>query len=412
VTAPDPVLLVMGSGDQRFREYLLESAASRYPLWLFDPDPATWQRPHIAGSTTLDVFDPAAATAAAAELSRQCRIMGIYCYHEAVILSAAHVAAALSLPGPSVQAVAAVRNKHRSRELLTRAGLPQPRNALVSTAEQARATAAALGFPLVSKPCGLGASQGVVKVESMDELTAALAISQSATQRGMIATPQVLLEEYLPGPEISVDAAILDGTCLPFLVARKQVGEEPFFEETGHIVSADDRLLSDAYLLDMLAAAHRAVGFRNGMTHTEVKLTARGPVIVEINGRLGGDLIPYLGQLATGIDPSQVAIDVALGIPPKLEPLRHETVGIRFLYPPADCRIREVSLPRPGDIPGLCQATVLAGPGQDLRLPPGGYVARYAYVIARAPDARSCAAALASAVNAAACTYDPLPDRP
>jgi len=403
-----PLLLVMGSGDQRYREYLLASAASRCGLWLFDPDPASWQRPHIRGETVLDVFDPPAAMAAAAKLARDHQIAGVYCYHEAVIGSAAHVAAMLGVPGPSVAAVTAVRDKHRMRQILTSAGLPQPRYALVSGIEDARAAAAAIGFPLVSKPCGLGASQGVYKVETMAGLDEALAVSRSAHQRGMTTKPEVLLEEYLPGPEISVDAAVTEQEYLPFLIGRKQVGEEPFFEETGHIVTAEDPLARAEPVMSMLADAHRAVGWRNGITHTEVKLTARGPFIVEINGRLGGDLIPYLGQLATGIDAGQVALDVALGTPPKLDHLHGGSAGIRFLYPPQDCRVREVRLPAPGQVPGLYEATVLVQPGDEMHLPPGGYVTRYAFLIARTPDPAACARALDSAAALAAFSYDPL----
>jgi biotin carboxylase len=403
-----PLLLVMGSGDQRYREYLLASAASRCGLWLFDPDPASWQRPHIMGETVLDVFDPPAAMAAAAELASEHPIAGVYCYHEAVILAAAHVAALLGVPGPSVAAVTAVRDKLRTRQLLTGAGLPQPRHALVSGIDDARAAAAAIGFPLVSKPCGLGASQGVVKAETMAELDEAVTVSQSAHQRGMITKPEILLEEYLPGPEISVDAAVTGDDYLPFLIARKQVGEEPFFEETGHVVAAGDPLLSAEPLMGMLADAHRAVGWRNGITHTEVKLTSRGPFIIEINGRLGGDLIPYLGQLATGIDAGQVALDLALGTHPKLDRVRDGSAGIRFLYPPQDCRVREVRLPGPAEVPGLYEATVLVRPGDEMRLPPDGYVTRYAYLIARASDPGSCARSLDAAAELAAFSYDPL----
>jgi biotin carboxylase len=408
----NPVLLVMGSGDQRFREYLLKSAARRYPIWLFDPDPPSWQQPYITGSTVLDVFDPAAAVAAAAELSRRHPVAGVFCYHEAVIVAAAAAAAALGVPGPPGPAVTTVRDKHRTRQSLAAAGLPQPRHSLVSDLAQAQAAAAELGFPLISKPRGLGASQGVIKVADPDQLAGAIAVSQSAAQRGMRNTPQVLLEQYVTGPEISIDAAITGGACLPFVVARKQVGAEPFFEETGHSVSADDPLLTDPEILDLLAAAHAAVGFDSGITHTEIKLTPHGPVIIEINGRLGGDLIPYLGQLASGIDPARVAIDVALGDAPKLEPQREQTAAIRFLYPPADGRVRQVTMPEPGAVPGLHESRVLAGPGQELRLPPRGYVSRYGYLIARGADAGSCAAVLALAQDKASCAYDPLAARP
>lgn len=409
MTNADQVLLVMGSGDQRFREYLLASAAQRHQLWLFDPDPVSWQAPYVAGSTVLDVFDPDTAVASARELAERKTVLGVYCYHEAVIFAAALVGAALGLPGPSVNAVSAVRDKSRSRELMERATLPQPRSALISSDKQARVAVATIGLPLVCKPCSLGASQGVVKVETEQDLESALAISRSATQWGMRTGPAVLLEEYLTGPEISIDAAVFEGEYMPFFLARKRVGAEPYFEEVGHLVAGNDPLLADEKLMHMLADAHRALGWQHGMTHAEVKLTQHGPVVVEVNGRLGGDLIPYLGQLATGIDPSQVAIDVATGIRPVLKPTRRETVGIRFLYPAVDCRVREATVPRPDDVPGLYKSMVLAGPGTDLRLPPRGYVSRYGYLIARSCDAQQCDTILDVAAELARCHGEPLP---
>lgn len=106
-----------------------------------------------------------------------------------------------------------------------------------------------------------------------------------------------LIEEYLTGPEISIDGAVVDGRYTPLFVARKTVGMHPYFEELGHLVNAADGLMSDPQLLATLASAHRAIEFRHGVTHTEVKLTGRGPVIVEINGRLGGDMIPLLAPV-------------------------------------------------------------------------------------------------------------------
>src|SRR5439155_15171356 len=115
------------------------------------------------------------------------------------------------------------------------------------------------------------------------------------------------------------------------------------FEEVGHIVDPRDPLLQDRELMDLLTRAHRALGLRHAITHTEVKLDSGA--IVEVNGRLGGDLIPYLGKLATGIDPGAVAADVAVGVRPTIEPEPGETLGIRFAYPPRDCRVLQISVP-------------------------------------------------------------------
>ena len=191
-----------------------------------------------------------------------------------------------------------------------------------------------------------------------------------------------------------VDGVVFDGEYQPLFLARKKVGLEPYFEEIGHVVDPDDPLLSDSELVDVLGRAHRAVGLRYGITHTEVMLTGVGPVIVEVNARLGGHLIPYLGKLATGIDPGEIAADVASGTRPTIEASRRRPVGIRFLYPPEDCRVLEVDVPTNGAVPGLLEASPMVEPGAELRLPPKGYIARYAYVICTAADPGGCSAAL------------------
>jgi biotin carboxylase len=208
----------------------------------------------------------------------------------------------------------------------------------------------------------------------------------------------VLVEEYLDGPEISIDGAVHQGGYQPFVLARKKIGFPPYFEEIGHTVTATDPLLRDPEVRRVLAEAHQAVGVRDGITHTEIRLTGRGACVIEINARLGGDLIPYLGQLATGIVAGQVAVDLAVGAAPTLDARDGGTVGIRFANPPVDGRITGIRLPSPADVPGLVEAAPLVAPGDLVRLPPRGFTSRYAYLICRAESPEACEAALAAAL--------------
>jgi biotin carboxylase len=402
----DGVLLVLASGSQPYREYLIGAAARHCRLWLFDPDPPSWQRRHVAGHTVLNVFDPAEAIAAARELGRSVAIRGVYCYHEAAILSAALVAEELGLPAPSAQAVRAVRDKNMTRALLTRAGIRQPQCALAASLREAELAAERLGFPLVAKPRNLGSSQGVVKVGSRAELAAAFEISRSEVQAGMEHCPEVILEEFLDGAEISVDAVVSRDGYQPYLIAHKQLGGSPWFEEVGHTILADEPLFADGELMKMLTAAHQAVGWHHGITHTEVKLTPAGPVIVEINGRLGGDLIPYIGQLATGIDSGLVSTDLALGVPPLLRRTRQATTAIRFLRPPASATVRRIELPVADRASGLLEAVALVRAGTRLLMPPEGYVGRYGYLIAQGASSDDCDAVLDRAERATAVEYE------
>jgi biotin carboxylase len=412
----DGVVLLIGSGRRAYREYLIAGLAELAPVWLIDEDPVSWQEPYLAGSSVVGMLDSARAVPdeaalvdAAAEVGKERAVAGVCTYDEGMVIATAVVAERLGLPGLTVAGARHCRDKHLTRTALTAAGLRQPRFALVNTPAQAAAAAERIGFPVVLKPRGMGASAGVVRIGGPGEVAGAFEITARAGHAGPPDFEQgLLVEEMIDGPEISVDGAVFGGEYEPFCLARKHSGPPPCFEEVGHIVDGRDPLGEDLGLRLMLARAHRVLGLDAGITHTEIRLSAAGPVIIEVNGRLGGDLIPYLGKLATGVDPGQVAADVARGTPPSLTPAHRDVAGVRFLYPPQDCRIGGMSLPRPDMVPGLFSAEPLAATGAAVYLPPRAHLGRYAALIALTSDVASCQAALDQAAALASVTAEPL----
>ncbi|MFF8599125.1 ATP-grasp domain-containing protein [Streptomyces sp. NPDC015232] len=414
MTDTDGILLVIGIGSQKdrdsrpYREYLLSAAAQRFKLWLFDSDEPTWQSEYVVGATALNCYDPEAVVQAARDLAEEHRLIGMFCPDEGTLLSAAHVTEMLGVPGMSVDTVLGCRDKKLSRARLTAAGVRQPQFATVRSAEEALAAAERLEYPVVLKPRTLGSSLGVVKVSGPQEMAEAFEITTSAVYPGVHVPDDYIIEQYLDGPEVSVDGAVFEGAYTPLFVGRKQLGGEPYFVETGHFVSAGDPLLTDPEIVDMLQQAHAALGITHGTTHTEIKLTSRGPVIVEVNGRLGGDLIPYLGKLATGIDPGLIAVDVVTGRRPEFAQTRAKTLGIRFLGPQEDLRVKAITFDEPGALEGIVQMVAAVPPGAELRVPPGDFVARYAFVVAEGADEDECAKRLDAAESLVHLEYEPL----
>jgi biotin carboxylase len=410
------VVLLIGSGRQPYREYLMAGASQRGDLWLIDAQEPTWQRSFSVGSSVVALLDEAREIPdrrrlidTAVDIARAQQVLGAFTYDELLVVATAGIAQRLGLRGLSPAGADRCRDKHRSRQALTAAGLPQPRFALTRTPGEAVRAADVIGYPVVAKPLGMAASVGVARAESPGDLESAFAVAERASQFGPPGyAGGVLVEELIEGPEISIDGAVVAGEHFGFCLARKQSGFAPYFEEIGHIVDGGDPLLTDPSLRDVLRQAHRALRVRDGITHTEVRLSDRGPVVIEVNGRLGGDLIPYLGKLAVGVDPGQVAVDVAVGRTPRLEPSRRQSAGIRFLYPPEDCRVLDVCLPGPDAVPGLADAHAMASPGEIVRLPPRAHLGRYACVICVADDADCCAARLEDAVKLADLHYEPL----
>jgi biotin carboxylase len=209
----------------------------------------------------------------------------------------------------------------------------------------------------------------------------------------------VLVEECVIGDEISIDAVVRNGRVTPLFLARKVVGYPPYAEEVGHFVDAADPLLADPELRDALQATHSALGVRDGWTHTEFMLTAGGPRLIEVNGRLGGDLIPYLGALTTGIDPGLAAADVACDREPDIAPTRSRVAGIRFFYVDEDDTTVAAASFDPALLPAVIDRAVpVVRPGAVVSPPPKGTVwGRIAYATVVADSLEECRRALDAA---------------
>ncbi|MCI0687679.1 MAG: ATP-grasp domain-containing protein [Sporichthyaceae bacterium] len=332
-----PLLLLITTGGRPYREYLLRSILTGYRVHLLLGAEPSWECEYLHGWTVLSdltsTTDVEEMVAAAREVNQREPLQGVLSWDEARILQSAKVAAEFGLPGGDPDMIMRCRDKHLTRQTLAAAGVPQPRSVLTSSLDDALAAAAEIGYPVVLKPRALAASLGVVRADSPDDVVARFGFAHDTTFTGAWQYDlPVLVEEYLTGPEISLDAAVYHGQVLPMFVARKHIGYPPYFEEIGHVVDAADPLLTDPQLLRIVQDTHTALGFTDGMTHTELKLTLSGPKVIEVNSRLGGDLIPYLGLRATGIDPGLAAAAVACGQPPAVVADRKLVGAVRFFY--------------------------------------------------------------------------------
>ncbi|HEY0638777.1 MAG TPA: ATP-grasp domain-containing protein, partial [Pseudonocardiaceae bacterium] len=403
-----PLLVVIATGNRLYREYLLESIATEYRVHLLLGGEPTWELEYVVGWTVLDLTDTIGADtmiAAVRDIAAREPVSGVLTWDEARVLQAAKVAAAFGLPGGDPGMVMRCRDKYLTRQALDRAGVPQARSVLVRGVPEALAAAADIGYPVVLKPRALAASLGVVRVDTPEELVARFGFAHdttvpSAWQYEVV----VLVEELLTGEEISVDAAVHAGEVLPMFLARKEVGYPPYFEEIGHLVDGDDPLLADQEVLRVVREAHAALGFTDGMTHTELKLTPAGPKVVEVNARLGGDLIPYLGLRVTGLDPGLAAAAVACGRRPELTPtVSAPRVGaVRFFYVESDdSTIGSVEFDETGLPTAVDRVIAEAVPGEVVSPPPkGSTFGRIAHATAIAGTAAGCREAIDAAAAA------------
>lgn len=274
--------------------------------------------------------------------------------------AAAHVAARLGFHAPPAAAVERACSKDLTRRALSDAGVPGPGFALAEGVAELEQAAQRLGYPLVVKPVDLCAGMFVRKVQDAAELHDAYAALRGfpVNARGQQRNPTVLLEELLTGPEVSVETVTFEGATTVIGVTDKTIAGEPWFVETGHMFPAALDPEVERQATDIALAAIEALGLDNFVGHTEVKLTADGPRIVEVNPRPAGNQITELIRRVTGIDLAAVYAQVALGERPALE--RADTgarsAAISFLLPPREGLLSEVrGTERLGDSDGVVE---------------------------------------------------------
>ncbi|WP_441246982.1 ATP-grasp domain-containing protein [Kitasatospora sp. McL0602] len=216
---------------------------------------------------------------------------------EATMVPVAEEAQALGLAVNPPEAIHRLNDKAALRALLAERGLSPVRTALAATPQETTAVLAGFGYPAVVKPTRLQGSTAVRLVQDAAEL----ADWQAETERFGY-TGQVLVEEYLDGPEYSVETLSDGGRHQIVGITAKQKTPAPAFVETGHVFPAPLPAGDAAAVGELVAAVLDAAGYRFGPAHTELILTQDGPRIVESQARLGGDRIPALIRIATGFD--------------------------------------------------------------------------------------------------------------
>jgi S-sulfo-L-cysteine synthase (3-phospho-L-serine-dependent) len=269
-----------------------------------------------------------------AALQNEGYIAGIFSSSEYFIEVAATLASAHGLQGESPSALRNCRNKLIQRQHLQKAGLRTPRFECVKTVQNAVLSLQRISLPVVVKPTLGSGSVGVRLCSSATEVAdhVSALLQRKVNERGLPLPEEVLIEEYLVGPEFSVE--MLGQTTLG--ITRKHVSPEPFFVELGHDFPA---CLSPQVAASMIAVAQsglRSLGLGWGPAHVEMRLTTDGPTIIEINPRLAGGFIPEIVRLASGIDVIRETVKLVAGEPVDVQPSRREYASIRFLTPAQD----------------------------------------------------------------------------
>ena len=378
-----PVALVVAAADmeaEAYRGYCLESVAAAYDVVLITSEEPSWEVPFIRDCLVVpDPTDQAALSAAGRALAERYDLAGVFTWTEWYLIPVARLARQLGLSTSAPEVMQACRNKATARSLFARHGVPSAASLSVRSGEEAQAAAERIGYPVVLKPAAHAGSIGVIRVDHRDQLPAAYDFAARAAGVGT-QNASVLVEEYLDGPEVSVECVTYGGETTVVAVTRKTVSAPPFFEELAHSVDASDPLLD--VVAPVARAAIGVLGISDGVSHVEMRLVDGRPRLVEVNARLAGDMIGHLVRLATGIDLPRAAADIACDRAPDLTPTRSSAAAIHLIYPETSGTLTDLRYDGPR-LPWLERISFQRSVGDRLLLPPQGdlFSARIGFLI-------------------------------
>ena len=340
----------------------------------------------LAMAGFLHAQDPFTAVAAWSELDQE---------------KGAAIGERLGIVAPDRETIRLVSDKAAMRHRLALLGLDDTRVRSVTTIEEAREAVAFTGLPCVLKPAASSGSRGVSVLRDLDELDAAWTWARATEPASAL-----LVEEFLSGTEYSVEAMSEGGVHHVVTVTGKYSENEHRVEE-GHVVPALIPAAQAAGITDFVERTLTGLGIVDGVTHTEIIETRRGPRVVETHLRPAGGWIPLLVRDALGVDllsllaartVDRPVLQRLAAVPAgdrEPETQEQQCAAIWFIQPDADSEGELLSLfgvEHALDTPGVVEVQVLRKPGDRIgTLRSSG--TRLAMVRAVGPDQETAVAA-------------------
>ena len=233
--------------------------------------------------------------------------------------SVSYVCQQLDLPAHSYEAAVNASVKTKMRSCFEKDGVPSPKflraekseidDTLYSKAKKI------MKLPFVVKPVDNMGARGCRMVRTKDEFLPAVTIAAECSRTGT-----AIIEEYMDGPEFSIDALVYNGKFIVTGFAIRHIKYEPYFIEVGHTMPAVLSKKMHDELISVFALGAKAEGLTCGAAKADIKYTSKGPMIGEIAGRLSGGYMsgwtyPYASDLnltkqgiliATGNEPEEL----------------------------------------------------------------------------------------------------------
>ena len=234
----------------------------------------------------------------------------------------ARMAEKYGFPFYSVETAQWSTDKFQMKKRFELGGVPHAQGRLISKVEEAEG----LVFPVIVKPRDNSGSRGVKLCRDKNELQISI---DEALENSKLDT--VLVEEFIEGPEYSIESLHHDGKSEVIQFTEKKTTEFPYNVELGHIQPANISEENQQKIRKIVSKIGKAMNYVNCPSHTELKINERGIFVIETSPRLGGDYITStLTPLSTGVNLEDELLKIALGETINPQPKAVQYSGVRF----------------------------------------------------------------------------------
>ena len=261
--------------------------------------------------------------------------------------SVAYACERLGLPGISCDTAVKATDKAEMIRAFEENGVAHPWYRVVNSPAEALDITHRVTYPCITKPTDSSGSRGIMLAHTPEELVTAVAYSAENGRGG-----SVIVEEYMQGPEVSVEVVVWQGEVHILQITDKITTGAPRFVEMGHTQPSRLNAEVQEQIKDLTCRAVKAIGIENG------------PKMVELGARMGGDCITtHLVPLSTGVDMIRATIDICLGQTPDLTPKWNRGAAIRYLEVPCGFITAIDNVDAAGQIAGVQQISFTAKVG-------------------------------------------------
>ncbi|HVC23935.1 MAG TPA: ATP-grasp domain-containing protein [Candidatus Dormibacteraeota bacterium] len=363
------VLLILPTRTYRAKAFLEAARSLRLDVVVASEESSTLAHLRPDSELVIDLDEPVLAVREVAERAVGIAIDAVVPADDGAVLAAAHISQRLGLPTSSPEAVAATRNKFLLRQRLAHAGVTQPRWWLWHDGEPPPAAT----FPVVVKPLDQAASRGVIRADDQVQLVSAGERSRRAAsdrpdggEAGRRA--DLLVEEFIPGPEVAVEGVLSGGLLRVLAVYDKpEALDGPFFEETVYTVPSELAAAELDRVERAVQVATWGLGLSQGAVHAELRLGGVEPQVVDLASRTIGGRCSAVLRFTSGRSLEEIVLLSALG----------EDLGNLDLEP-GTRGVMMMPVPGAGKLQSVTGRDLVVGrdgiDGVEMAIPPGGAV--------------------------------------